>query len=341
MARPRISEIDDIPTLKKIRRNNMVLAWIMVVLGIATFGSVFGPIVFFVAAIAFGASASAAKKRMEFLQFNPEEWRKENAREDSAGHGTKRSNDVEDRVGGEPEYGPLLEFLDEIGNRETNDYLPFPNTLNIEIEYTNREGNTTRREIDLIYIAKTNGSFDDYYFKAYCHLRDEERIFKIASVERAFADGEPVDFLPYVINEYRQTEKYKRLIAINKTGEMFSAKLYLGRAVRILVYIARVDGVFTRKEKIAIADYVMGVVGDGNNLGQEEYIIGLEQVEPTAAEYRTLIKKTDVNPALLEKAKSLVGSDPMRQGAFELLALQYNRNKPASGKDLADQAAED
>jgi hypothetical protein len=94
--------------------------------------------------------------------------------------------------------------------------------------------------------------------------------------------------------------------------------------------MARIDGIFTRKEKVTIAQFIQELAEPENSLEIENYIKGLESLSPTTPEYKNLVKKADISDALLGKARELVGKEPLRQGAFEILASQYNKNNGVS-----------
>jgi hypothetical protein len=117
-----------------------------------------------------------------------------------------------------------------------------------------------------------------------------------------------------------------------KTNELVRSDSEAGTAARILTYIARIDGIFTRKEKVTIAQFVQELAGPENGLEIENYIKGLESLGPTTPEYKNLVKKADISDALIGKAKEMVGKDPLRQGAFDILLGQYNKSHGISQK---------
>jgi len=52
-------------------------------------------------------------------------------------------------------------------------------------------------------------------------------------------------------------------------------------------------------------------------------------IKPTTPEYKKLIKKAEISDTLMEKAQSMVGKNPLRKGAFEILAAKYNKKMPS------------
>jgi hypothetical protein len=228
------------------------------------------------------------------------------------------------------DYSPFLELCDEIQNQHENNYLPFEHPITVEIDYCDNEGEESHRKVDILYIAQSNYNINEYYFKAFCYLRDEERTFKVPRVQKTKADGQEVDLIEYLVDTYRKTDVYKAIMSVIKTDKLLRSDSEAGIAARILTYIARIDGIFTRKEKVTIAQFIQELAGTENGLEIENYIKGLESLSPTTPEYKNLVKKADISNALVEKAQTIIGKDPLRQGAFEMLVNQYNKNNGVS-----------
>jgi hypothetical protein len=223
------------------------------------------------------------------------------------------------------DYSPLLELCDEIQNRSENNYLPFESPVTVEIDYCDNEGEESHRKVDILYIAQSNYNNNEYYFKAFCHLRDEERTFKVPRIQKTEVNGQEVDLIEYLVDTYRKSDIYKATMSVIKTDKLLRSDTEAGIAARILTYIARIDGIFTRKEKVIIAQFVQELAGTENGLEIENYIKGLESLSPTTPEYKNLVKKADISSALMDQAQAIIGKDPLRQGAFELLASCYNK----------------
>jgi hypothetical protein len=70
----------------------------------------------------------------------------------------------------------------EIDNKEyTESAMP-----ELSIEYLDANGKITKRQIKIISIAKYH---DDFYIRAYCFLRNDERTFKFSRIIQLFVDG--------------------------------------------------------------------------------------------------------------------------------------------------------
>jgi hypothetical protein len=53
----------------------------------------------------------------------------------------------------------------------------------------------------------------------------------------------------------------------------------------------------------------------------------LVELSPSTSEYKNIVKIADISESLIEKAKEITGKDPLRQGAFEILNKQYEKNR--------------
>jgi hypothetical protein len=240
-------------------------------------------------------------------------------------------------------YAPLLQLCLEIGNKTENNYIPFDSPISVEIKYCDRDGEITNREIDILYIAESD--YDDgYYIKAYCHLRNENRTFNIERIQRTLVDGNNVDIIQHIVDTYRDTDKYKKTILEIKTRELLNSRDTIGYAAKILTYISRIDGIFTRKEKTIIAHFIKELDNNKHDIEIEDYILGLVELNPSTPEYKNIVKTTDISEQLIEKAKEITGKDPLRKGAFEILFRQYEKvttkAKGASVEELAREALE-
>jgi len=193
--------------------------------------------------------------------------------------------------------------------------------------YQDKDGETTTRNVDVIYIAKGDYNFNEYYFKAFCHLRNEERTFIIGRIQQTIVDGETVDFVQYITDTYRKTEKYQKTVLAIKTRKILESNDDIGYSAKILTYIARIDGIFTRKEKTVIAAFLKEIEADQTDIEIENYINGLSELTPSTKEYKSLVKNAVITEKLIEKAKEITGKDPLRQGAFEILLKEYEKDK--------------
>jgi len=239
------------------------------------------------------------------------------------------------------DYSPLLDLLSETKNDTGNDYLPFNPPITVDIIYSDKNDGTTLRKVDIAYIAKSDYS-DGYYFSGFCHLRNEKRNFNVPRLQKAMInEDEEVDFISYLVDTYRQSDQYKATMLAIKTDTLLASDGEAGTAAWVLTYIARAGGIFTRKAKVTIAQYIQEIEGTENGIEVDNYIIALEQMKPTTPEYKSLVKKAQITQSLLDKAESIVGKDPMRQGAFEILATGVKKKGLTSSKSLAEQSAQE
>ena len=223
------------------------------------------------------------------------------------------------------DYSPLLELLTETQNNTYNGYVPFDQSVSVEIHYCDRDGETTSRQVGVSYIAENEYGGGGYYFSGFCHLRKEKRSFNFPRVQRTLVNGQEVDLVQHLVDTYRQSDQYKATMLEIKTDTILASDGEAGTAARVLTYIARAGGIFTRKAKVTIAQYLQEIEGTENGIEVDNYITALEQIKPTTPEYKSLVKKAKITQSLLDKAQSMIGKDPMRQGAFEILAAESKR----------------
>ncbi|MDR2097666.1 MAG: WYL domain-containing protein [Spirochaetaceae bacterium] len=230
------------------------------------------------------------------------------------------------KIRGNSRYRPLQELCLEIENDIENTYLPLESTIPAQIIYTDGDGETTRRKIDIIYIAKRDYDYGDgYYIKAFCHLRNENRTFNIERIQQTKVDGNIVDIIQYIVDTYRNTDKYNQTILSIKTWKLLNSSDIIGHTAKILTYISRIDGIFTRKEKTIIASFIKELDNNRHDIEIENYISELAKLNPSTPEYKNIVKTANISEQLIEKAREITGKDPLRQGAFEILFKQYEK----------------
>ena len=64
--------------------------------------------------------------------------------------------------------------------------LTYTGETEVNIDYSDFEGNVTNRDISIKYIYEENGK---NYIRAFCHLRNEMRTFKITNILKIFING--------------------------------------------------------------------------------------------------------------------------------------------------------
>lgn len=79
------------------------------------------------------------------------------------------------------EFFPKKEIKNHDNKREK-----YTGAKEINIDYVDSFGKFTNRDITIQYIYKEN---DIYYIRAFCHLRGEERTFKVQSINKMYIYG--------------------------------------------------------------------------------------------------------------------------------------------------------
>jgi hypothetical protein len=223
-------------------------------------------------------------------------------------------------------YASLIQLCLEIENNNDNNYLSFDTPVSVEIKYCDRDGEITNRKIDILYIAASDYN-NDYYIKAFCHLRNEDRTFNIERIQKTTVNGSSVDIIQYIVDFYRNTDKYKKTMFSIKIKNRINSNDVIGYSAKILTYISRIDGIFTRKEKIIIAVFLKTLEDEQDDTEFEDYVEALNNLNVQTKEYKNIVKSTDISEQLIEKSKEIAGKDPLRLGALEILYRQYEKNK--------------
>jgi hypothetical protein len=80
------------------------------------------------------------------------------------------------------------------------------------------------------------------------------------------------------------------------------------------------------KEKATIAIFLKGIDIEQDDIEIDDYVKGLADLEISSTQYKNIVKSAVVSESLVEKAREIAGKDPLRQGAFEILLKQYEKD---------------
>lgn len=75
--------------------------------------------------------------------------------------------------------------LPEVKTKEKKQILAYTGATELEIDYQDSEGNITNRNISIKYLYEDNGYT---YIRAFCHLRNELRTFRIDNIIKMYID---------------------------------------------------------------------------------------------------------------------------------------------------------
>lgn len=215
------------------------------------------------------------------------------------------------------------EPLDADAWRQEGDFERFnPKSIagKVELLYRDASGNTTKRQVLVkeCDVANQNG-----YLIGFCEMRKAIRTFRIDRVAKAvdMETGEIIKSLPrWAESRYKETAAY----AVDGLVEEASDGL------KILFYIAKADGRFTKKEKAIFLDYCRSIGSSRPiELDDVDSICSGFSV-PTKQVFRLLCAKLaqgseDRRIALLHAAEGMVATEKT-VSAEELEALRFLRS---------------
>jgi hypothetical protein len=185
----------------------------------------------------------------------------------------------------------------------------------LRVHFTDKEGAQTVREIDAKRFI-TDGK--DGVLRAYCHLRQANRPFRLSRVTEAvdLDTGERIDNLPgWLTAKYAESPRGMADAFIDEHVDALTA----------LFYVAKADGAFRLPERTVIGAFC-GAVGKPSADVQE---VVLQEVAswatPTAIGYGRALRAVATKPeeyrrSVLNTAQSIVDSDRTKKDA-EFAAL--------------------
>jgi hypothetical protein len=125
-----------------------------------------------------------------------------------------------------------------------------PLTMEAEISYTDRDGQSTKRQITTKHFGPSgNGEPSDMMILAYCHLRRENRTFTTSRIREFvnLATGEVARDIP---------EYLVRLYEASPAGQTVRLLDRIADELTVLLYVARGDGRVSPKEKAALVAFL-------------------------------------------------------------------------------------
>lgn len=120
----------------------------------------------------------------------------------------------------------------------------------IELDYTDMNGQQTVRKFSVQKYFFAD-DLSEWFVQGYCHLRAGNRTFRVSRIN-SVTDLDTGEFLTAGISDYFQ-EVYQSsdFYCYERVCEDFEDE------IRVLLYLSRLDGRFTQKEKDIIVDFVL------------------------------------------------------------------------------------
>ena len=190
-------------------------------------------------------------------------------------------------------------------------------SANLSIDYVDIDGNETSRDVDVRYVSYWG---EELVINAYCRLRHANRTFRASRIDSCVDrdTGEYIeDLSSELLTRYRKSE----------TGVLdafFSANQDV---LKVLMYVAKADGRFTRKERAIVAGTVRAFTKD-KRLTDKSILKQFETVTPPSigafklAVGRLSNRSLFDRKVLLRSVELMVSSDVTKFEA-ERLAVSY------------------
>jgi hypothetical protein len=158
----------------------------------------------------------------------------------------------------------------------------------------------------------------EYFIGAYCHYRNAHRTFMVSRIISAEAYGEKTDIVSFIFGICKAGEDYDRVRAIKRIREFLKEYTQERKEVSILTYIARIDGTFSKKERVVIANYII----ENNYIpgAAPEYLVEeLNNFEPSTRLFKQFVKNVESSDKFYTLTKEIAGKDSIRLGAFNMV----------------------
>jgi hypothetical protein len=228
--------------------------------------------------------------------------------------------------------------LDKVFSTLPEDYERIKlDNIPMKIKYHDRNSKGAYEKELTVDSIGISGYGPGYYITNVLSPGDSKRSYMVSRILYVDNNGKhenPVDYLADICLKsagYSQTMKRKEV------WESLDADTVKGKEAIALVYLARLDGRFMKKEKDAIAQYILETI-DNKDIDIDLIINTLGNIEPRVTEYKRAARDIPLSEKFMETARYIAGKDPVKKAAIETLLKKKNR--PAAS-DLANEALKD
>lgn len=168
-----------------------------------------------------------------------------------------------------------------------DNFAPFDCPIkDFKIEYRDREGNVTVRDITVNQFYRfeyNNNSWWNLYLKSFCHLRNENRTFHIQDIEKLWIKNtEIVDIRGFFESIITHTNKWKIIKSISEHIDELKFLVFLSRSA---------NGQMNKKQRDIIAKYIIAFE---NDIPQEELSDEIKFVTCEMKEFNKLLKQNNI-----------------------------------------------
>lgn len=175
-----------------------------------------------------------------------------------------------------------------------DNFAPFDCPIkDFKIEYRDREGNVTVRDITVNQFYRfeyNNNSWWNLYLKSFCHLRNENRTFHIQDIEKLWIKNtEIVDIRGFFESIITHTNKWKIIKSISEHIDELKFLVFLSRSA---------NGQMNKKQRDIIAKYIIAFE---NDIPQEELSDEIKFVTCEMKEFNKLLKQNNIPQESISK----------------------------------------
>jgi len=261
-----------------------------------------------------------SRESKEFLEHKDKE-RLRKLKEDQLKMRNKLAGQISDSITITTTYSDDDDYNDEYDDDEIDAWEggfwdaenPKKLTCNLEINYTDGNGDISKREISV-------REFDDKLYggiiMAHCHLRNGTRTFRFDRISSAI-DTDTGEIIPdikkYLSQLYRASPLGALDLAIENNPDAFN----------ILFYLAKTDGRAMPKEKEVIAEYYRAITGNDD----------IEKIDVT----EIIGKHNDIRFSTFKKSAAKIKQLDQYQRVIEAATqmVAASKDDPAQNKALA------
>ena len=195
------------------------------------------------------------------------------------------------------------------------------NKLRVALTYRDASGNMSNRTVDV-------ASFDGYYINGHCHLRKAYRTFVVERVI-SLADGDTGETVSNPCSFFKEKYMHSPSYVIDKIFDEYRDVL------RVLLYVVKVDGRYTKHEKVLVRDLVRTL--NSSDIELDDKIIDdlMKDIEiPSIHSFRIavgkVIKRESLPFDLTKEVEAIIASDG-KVDAREEETLEYIKKRIQKG----------
>jgi hypothetical protein len=199
----------------------------------------------------------------------------------------------------------------------------------LKIKYHDRNSKGAYEKELTVDSIGVSGYGPGYYITNVLSQGDGKRSYMISRILYVDNNGKHENPVDYLADICRKSVNYGQIMKEKEVWELLGSDTVKGKEAIALVYLARLDGRFMKKEKDAIAQYILETI-DNKDIDIDLIIDTLESTEPRVTEYKRVARDIPLGEKFMETARYIAGKDPVKIAIIESFA---KRTKKSSVKD--------